>query len=148
MRTRKTVACAGLVLLLAVTGCARRTPLGAGALEGKLPSGWEEAPTRGAEIARVIKRWIPISWEIVIYPAPADAPPVSAGKWTFVGEGKREGPKVRVGEKTQTYVRKVRIYRNQIGGKPIEAAVDARFNKDRAESFLASLRPAKGGGAP
>ena len=138
-----TTSCLLIASFLSI-GCSQSlTPLGDGSLAGVLPEKWENAPIDDNEIIRVIKPWIPVSWEIVIYPASKDTIPPKDKDWAYIKEEKHPEPGIRIGDKIKTYTRMVRIYRARLSdARLLEAAVDTRFDKSQAEKCLRSLKPA------
>lgn len=131
-----------VVLTLLVCGCDKpRAPLGDGSLSGMVHRDWEDASVSANQKVRVLRMWVPNPWQITVYPAPKGVRAPERPGWTFLKEERRQEGKGRIGSKWRPYVRVVWIYRGRVGGGPLlEAAVDKRFDRRRAERFLRNLR--------
>lgn len=131
-----------LITIVSINGCSSPLiPLGDASLSGRLPKDWEDAPLAGNAIVRVIKLWQPVPWEILVYPAPEGTTVAEEKGWIFVKEENRPGPSIRVGDRWEVFTRAVWVYRAKFkDGRILESSVDKRFNRDKAEEFLNSLR--------
>lgn len=133
------------ILLLAafVAACASPVSLGNGTLAGVLPGGWHDSSRPDPDqLVRVTDDDVPLPAELVILVAP-ESVEATGQAWVVVAEETRPAPRTRVGDRWQDNTRDVRVYRTRFAdGRVLEAVVDVRFDRARAERFLRSLRPA------
>lgn len=129
------------MLLLVAAACSSPLPLGDGSLAGVLPGDWHDSTRTSPEmILRITNDNEPLPFEMVIHAAPTAT--AAAASWTEVGERTIPAAQTRVGDRWQDNTRDVRVYIRQFSdGRVLEALVDVRFDRGRAEGLLAGLRP-------
>jgi len=136
-----------LLLFFAVAlapGCGgKRAVLGDGSISGVLPPGWQEKKP-GTNIVRIVDTTQPMSWEILIYGGPADIKESRSKDWVFVKVENRSVGALMVHGQLQELTREFRIYQRLFpDGRPLEIAVDNRFDTAKTRRFLESLKPVK-----